>query len=187
MCRPKAVVNHEDSRDLACGGMATRRHAAAFTQKWEAAMTNQVPTRPRRDRYTDRYRRVLSQAAVEAAELDYDTVEPEHILLGLLAIGVSPGVRELSELRPQEVRGTVESLMGRGNQPESPDTLKASAETKVIAQLAAREADRLGDENVEPKHLLIGLLRASGRAARVLEGLGLSRDAILQQILGTET
>lgn len=133
----------------------------------------------------DRSKRALAQAVTEAMRLDYGAVEPEHVLLGLIACGsVPPEVGELSALGLDQARQSVESVLGRGNQRERLDGLGPSAETRRITELAADEADRLGAARVEPKHVLLGLTREPGRAGAVLQALDLSLETIRSQILG---
>jgi ATP-dependent Clp protease ATP-binding subunit ClpA len=136
-------------------------------------------------RFTDRSKRVVAQAVTEAMRLDYGSVEPEHVLLGLIACrSVPPEVGELSAIGLDQARQSVESVLGRGNQRERLDGLSPSVATRRITELAAAEADRLGAARVEPKHVLLGITREPGRAGAVLQALDLSPEAIRSQILG---
>lgn len=58
-------------------------------------------------------------------------------------------------------------------------------DAKKVLELALREAVRLGHDHIGTEHLLLGLLRADGRAAAALTGHGLRLDAI--RVLVEET
>jgi ATP-dependent Clp protease ATP-binding subunit ClpA len=59
-----------------------------------------------------------------------------------------------------------------------------SPSTRGVIDRAASEADRTGDETVEPKHVLLAaLLQEAGTVSRVLESLGTSSDAIRRNLL----
>lgn len=131
-------------------------------------------------RLSDRSKRVLALAATEASRLHYASVEPEHVVLGLIADGRVP---VLSALKLDEARRSVEAVLGRGDTREPLDALAPSAETRTIMQLAAAEADRLYVEQIEPKHVLLAITRDTGRAHAALGALGLEPEAIRRQVV----
>jgi ATP-dependent Clp protease ATP-binding subunit ClpC len=131
-------------------------------------------------RLSDRSKRVLALAATEASRLHYGFVQPEHVVLGLIADGRVP---VLSALKLDEARRSVEAALGRGDTREQLDALAPSAETRTIIQLATAEADRLNVDQIEPKHVLLAITRETGRAHAALGALGLEADAIRRQIV----
>src|SRR6202011_6018272 len=58
-----------------------------------------------------------------------------------------------------------------------------SEECKKVLFLAAETSERLGHDQVEPEHLLIGILRSeTSRAAQILVARGLKPGPILERI-----
>jgi ATP-dependent Clp protease ATP-binding subunit ClpA len=140
------------------------------------------------ERFTDKARRSLVLAQVEAQNLNHHFIGTEHILLGLLAEGSGVAGVTLSELgltleRVREVVGeTIGQPSGesRGRPPFTP-------RAKKVLELALREALGLGHNYIGTEHILLGLLReGSGVAAQVLIGdnipLARAREAVLIRI-----
>jgi ATP-dependent Clp protease ATP-binding subunit ClpA len=145
-------------------------------------MTDQRP-RPI-ERFTDHAKRVLAIGGSEAIRLSHTTVEPEHVLLGLVADGtLRAHVPQLAALDLDQARVVVESLTGRGSAQEQPEGIAPSAETRKIIELAVDEADALGAERVDPKHVLLGVTRYAGQTRAVLEAFGVSAEMVRSQIL----
>lgn len=137
-------------------------------------------------RFTDRSKRVLALGGSEAIRLNHPAIEPEHVLLGLVADGtLRAQVPQLSTLELDQARVVVESVIGRGTATEKPDGLGPSPETRKVMELAVEEADALGAEQVQPIHVLLSITRYTGRTQAVFEALGVSPDAIRSQILET--
>jgi ATP-dependent Clp protease ATP-binding subunit ClpA len=135
-------------------------------------------------RYTDRSKRVLALAAAEAARLYYSAVEPAHVFLGLVADeSVSAQAPALSGLKLATARQTVESVVGRGSAREQLGALAPSAATRNILEAAAKAAEDAGGL-IEPKHVLLAITLEAGSTNAVFQALGLSADAIRDQLLG---
>lgn len=142
---------------------------------------SKAPRRPF-SRLDDRAKRVLALAGSEAARLHRDVVQPEHVLLGLLACdGIAATALEHSGMRLDGARRTVETLAGQGDKDDVTDVFP-SPDTRTIMELAADEADRAGHEEVRPEHLLLALLRQPGSATPILESFGVSGDLVRQSI-----
>ena len=71
------------------------------------------------DRFTKRARRVLTTAGDEARRLNHRFIGTEHILLGIVSEegGVAMRVLQELEISPEQVRGSIERTVGRGNRP----------------------------------------------------------------------
>src|SRR6476661_4123005 len=108
------------------------------------------------ERYTEDARRTLFFARHEASELGGPTIEPEHLLLGL--------VREarLADVFPQKLeharRSIEEQIAQRERVPESVE-IPFSPATKRILTFAADEANALNHSYIGSEHLLLGVLR----------------------------
>jgi ATP-dependent Clp protease ATP-binding subunit ClpA len=138
------------------------------------------------ERYTEKARRVIFFARVEAGELGSPYIETEHILLGLLredkaltARFFPPGA-VIDTIRMQvEGRTTVREKI-----PTSQD-LPLSNECKHVLAYAAEEADSLKHKHIGTEHLLLGLLREEkGFAAVMLNDRHVNLEIIRQQLAG---
>lgn len=137
------------------------------------------------DRWTDAARHVVVVAQEEARELGHHWIGTEHVLLGLLAEDTSAAValRQFG-IERNAVRSRVESIVGRGSQSVSPGSIAMTGRTKKVFELAVREAANLGDEQVEPAHVLLGLVReGEGVAAQVLVELGADLPKLRRSVL----
>jgi uncharacterized protein (TIGR03435 family) len=145
------------------------------------------------DRFTSRALQALFFARSQVSQLGSSTVEPEHILLGVLDEGKGLGSRilartggTLDDLR----RDIVRRLPKRETISES-DDIPFSPPCERVLQNAGEEADRLLHKAIGTEHLLLGLLREErGVAAEVLAARGLRieavRDAIVQLLSSGE-
>jgi uncharacterized protein (TIGR03435 family) len=138
------------------------------------------------DRFTLRANQVHFYARSEVSQLGGSSIEPEHILLGLLDEGKGLGSRillrtgvSLDDLR----REIVDRLTGGEKLPESAE-IPFSASCERALQYAADEADRLTHRHIGTDHLLLGLLREDGSvAAEVLRARGLRLEGAREQIV----
>jgi ATP-dependent Clp protease ATP-binding subunit ClpC len=136
------------------------------------------------DRFERSAKRTLALAQDEAVRLDHGFVGPEHLLLGLIRDTGSPASRALRALGAelQVVRAAVETLEGRGDPAKEPSSLDLNDDARRVLELAPMEAEQHGSRTVEPEHLLLGLVRAPGRAASILDGLGISLGAVVKTL-----
>ena len=137
-------------------------------------------------RFTDGVRAALARTRDEAAQMNYEYIGTEHILLGLISDPTSLAVAMLDSqaITPDEVRAAVHEQAKPGRtQPTGPD-LPYSARAKRVLEEAMGEARNLGDEHVHTGHLLLGLVRDKrDLGASVLNSLGFSRDAARNDML----
>ena len=107
-------------------------------------------------RYTQRARQALFFSRWEAAQLGSPTIEPEHLVLGLVNArqGLAPTFGPVAELRADVTRRvTVADAL--------PNTvvIPFSDVTKLVLNRAVEEADGRGHGNIGTMHLLLGVLR----------------------------
>lgn len=137
------------------------------------------------ERFTDRARRVVVLAQVEARGFKHDHIGTEHLLLGLLAEGEGIGCQALRALgvSPDGVRTRVQEIIGSGlTQPSGhiPFTPRA----KKVMELALREALQLGHNYIGTEHLLLGLIaEGEGVAAQLLVISGAELTRVRQQVI----
>src|SRR5688572_30620571 len=131
------------------------------------------------ERYTDPAKRVLFFARYEASEFGSLSIEPEHLLLGLLREPAGL-VRQLLSTPPASVGAVIAETKRRMHAREKFPTsveIPFSGSTKLALTYAAEEADRLLHGQIKPVHLLVGLLREEGTvAASVLQAHGVVLD-----------
>jgi len=136
------------------------------------------------ERYTEKARRVIFFARYEANQFGSETIEPEHILLGLFREdkGFLPQLLP-RRISTNEVRKDIE---GRVLVPERVSTsviLALSDATKSALEFAAEESERLHHRYIGTEHLLLGLLRADRTvAAEILYEYGLRLDTARIQL-----
>jgi len=138
------------------------------------------------DRFTLRADQVLFYARSEVSQLGGSTIEPEHILLGLLDEGKGLGSRILlrAGVSLDDIRSEiVDRLRGGEKLPESAG-IPFSASCERALQYAAEEADRLRHSYIGTEHLLLGLLREDRSvAAEVLRARGLRIEGVREAIV----
>ncbi|HEV2892630.1 MAG TPA: Clp protease N-terminal domain-containing protein, partial [Actinomycetota bacterium] len=132
--------------------------------------------------FTHRAAEALATAQREARSSDHQRIEPEHLLVALLAdpdgvvypvvrrAGADPG---MLKARAAEALDRIPKVYG----PEQ-ETV-ASPQLGRLLERARKEAGALGDQYVSTEHLLLALTEGSTTAARLLTDAGVTREAIL--------
>jgi ATP-dependent Clp protease ATP-binding subunit ClpA len=137
------------------------------------------------ERFSDRARRVVVLAQEEARMLEHDYIGTEHILLGLIHEGEGIAARSLRalDIDLETVRGEIEALIGRGQQPV-PGHIPFTPRAKKSLELALREMVHLGHDYIGTEHLLLGLIReGDGVAAQVLRQRGVELTRVRQEVI----
>src|SRR5205814_4536276 len=138
------------------------------------------------DRFNDRAKRVLALAQDEAIRFNHNYIGTEHLLLGLVREGEGVAARVLDSLGVElsKVRTAVEFIIGRGDQTTSPSEITLSPRTKKVIELAIDESRRMGQPQLGPEHILLGLVReGEGIASGVIESLGVTLSAVRTRLL----
>jgi Clp amino terminal domain, pathogenicity island component/ClpX C4-type zinc finger len=137
------------------------------------------------ERFTDHARHALVLAQEEARLLNHGFVGTEHLLLGVLHGGDRVAAQALASVGVSldAVREQLSEIVGvpqehpRGEVPFTP-------RAKKVLELSLREARQLGHDQIEPEHLLLGIVReGEGVAARVLMNLGVTLGRVRQQVI----
>jgi ATP-dependent Clp protease ATP-binding subunit ClpC len=143
-----------------------------------------VPSRPINEALLSAdSRAVLEHGRAEAARLHHDYLGTEHILLGLMRVPGTQAARVLStDIDLESVRAQIEQLIGVGRDVPSGE-LPVSQRAQQLLHFAGREADQYGSAQIEPEHLLIGILReGEGTAMQVIMTLGVEPGRVLAEI-----
>ncbi len=138
------------------------------------------------ERLCDQSRRALTAAEQEARTLGHGVVGTGELLLGLLSDPDGSSSRVLQRL------GVNLDTARQGLAALSPDDTNRSGGPRLTTQAkrTVQRADRisrlLGDRTIQPEHLLLGLLAATGStAAQVVQRAGTSVDDIRDRLLAT--
>ena len=145
------------------------------------------------DHMTEDARRVLNRAREEAQHFHHTYIEAAHLLLGLISEeqGMAAQVLQSQGVKLAEVRTFVVGSFGpRGHDDQQvPSELPLTPRAERALALAADEAQRMKGPLIGTEHLLLGLIRAGGLAADLLESLEISleqlRTATTQLVSGT--
>ena len=138
------------------------------------------------DRFSDRGKRVLALAQDEAIRQNHNYIGTEHLLAALLRDGDTVAARALTSLGIElaKVRTALERIIGRGDRPTSASEITLSPRTKKVIELSIDEARRMGQPNLGPEHILLGLIReGEGIASGIIESLGVDLSALRAKLL----
>lgn len=133
-------------------------------------------------------RRAVALAQEECSQLCHARVSSQHLLVGVASVGADPVTAVLSDLgvSATSIRDEVRRQVGRRPRPLAA-TPPFSYWARLAVARADAEADRLGSQAVEPRHLLLALVAEPGATShQVLVALGVEpaelRRLIVQQI-----
>jgi len=113
------------------------------------------------ERYTERARRTLFFARYESSQFGSLSIQPEHLLLGLIRESKGPIARIFSAagLSLKVVRAHIEREIGLREKTPTSVEIPFADNTKLMLRYAAEEADALSHSSIGVPHLLLGLLR----------------------------
>src|SRR5581483_941262 len=137
------------------------------------------------ERYTESARRVLFFARYEAAQLASPAIGTEHLLLGLVRLGKGVSARCMAAFHVSfdDIRHDVAQVTATRGSTTPPNDIPFTADMKRVLEYAAEEADRLVHDDIEPQHLLLGLLREERCvAASILTARGLTLEGARQHV-----
>src|SRR6185436_10625240 len=109
------------------------------------------------ERYTESARRALFFARYESSQLGSLSIEPEHLLLGLIRDGRV--ARILQTIPLEQLREEVKSRVAFHEEISTSVEIPFGNGAKSVLELAALEADELRHAHIGCEHLLLGLLR----------------------------
>ena len=139
------------------------------------------------DKLTTKSQEALQQAQSLAEKRNHQAIDVEHLLFALL--GQKEGV-VLSLL--QKLGAPVSSLTERLQKAldRLPQVTGSTGQAFITPRLkktiegAEAEAESLKDQYVSAEHLLLAMLQDSGETGKILKELGVSRDKILNALVG---
>jgi len=134
------------------------------------------------ERFTQRARRVLSLAHQEAERTRKNSINTEHLLVGLMLEegGVAGRVLRELGLTVERVREVVERVT-TPSEDFDPNRVELGLETQQALEFAVEEARRLGHHYIGTEHILLGLVRVDSTAMEALRRLGVNAEQIRRQ------
>jgi hypothetical protein len=141
-------------------------------------------------RFTKRAATIVKNSQEIARGAQNDTVEPEHLLLALLAdpeaLATQAAVAVGASLESARA-AAVAAFPAPADEPPS-GHIPFSARSKKLLQLTARKALGLGHNYVGTEHMLLGLLDdPSSPEAQLLANQGVTNNDVLEYIKDTLT
>jgi heme-degrading monooxygenase HmoA len=129
------------------------------------------------ERFDEHARRALFFARYEVAQLGGLTIEPEHLVLGLLRESTSTIQRFAHDGAAETIRERLARPVGQ--KVSTSVEIPFSRDCKAALEQTSIEADAAGNGAIRCEHLLLGVLvKTQGEAARALEAAGVRIDAI---------
>lgn len=138
------------------------------------------------ERFSERARRVMALANLEAVRLRHDFVSPAHIFLGMVAKaeGVGNTVLRNLDIDLHVLRDEVARLLEPGDKTLHQTKMRQGDDTRKVISLAIDEARKLGHKYVGTEHLLLGiLLEGNNVAAGALSARGVNVERLRDEIL----
>src|SRR5207248_11295608 len=133
----------------------------------------------RMDRLTEKSQEALAAALELAAERGQQGVEPDHLLLALLAQegGLARPLLRAAGADPVAIEAEVGSAVERFPRVSGGAEPYLSQDLRRILEGASTEAEKLKDEYVSTEHLLLAMAPLAP-----LAGAGITRDALLDAL-----
>ena len=138
------------------------------------------------DKFTMKSQELIQSAQTLAAQLHNQQIEPEHMLVAMLAEkeGVARSILRKMGVSPESVSQEVTMALDR--QPKITGGADAflSSRAKMVLENAFAEAAKMKDEYVSIEHILLSVGDEKGGEARtILQRYGVTRDSILKVLM----
>ena len=138
-----------------------------------------APQPPLFPRFTEAARRALFFSRYEAASAGCLRIAPEHVLLGVIraAGGSTRLLLDGAGIALNDARAAVRNPDEAGKPIEDRVEIPFQPETKALFIAAAAEADRLGQANIAPIHIVLTLAGGRDVAASFLHARGITPES----------
>ncbi|WP_063727955.1 ATP-dependent Clp protease ATP-binding subunit [Streptomyces sp. RTd22] len=161
---------------------------AGIRDRVESALT--LGTEPPRGhlRLTPETKRALEDAQRESVQLGTDYIGPEHLLLGLMGQQgtIASGVLGSYGLHLQAVRDGIREPAARDATTSANDFFgRFTDRARQALAEGEKSARKLNHNHLGTEHILLGLFAVEGVALTALHNLGISHDAVRDQLLRT--
>jgi enamine deaminase RidA (YjgF/YER057c/UK114 family) len=138
------------------------------------------------ERYTEAARRILFYSRYEAAQLGSMSIEPEHLLLGLMrgSTAITSALFVRAQISTDAIRDDIIRRQAMGQKVSSSVEIPFSTATKRVLQYTAEEADRMDSSAIDAEHLLLAILREEQSvAASILAAHGMNLGSARQTVI----
>jgi ATP-dependent Clp protease ATP-binding subunit ClpC len=138
------------------------------------------------ERYTERARRVIFFARYEASQLGSNSIETEHLLLGLIreGKGLTSRIFSKSHLSMDTIRKEIEGRALYRDKVSTSVDIPLSVESKRVLGYAAEEAERMLHNYIGTEHVLLGLMREEKSiASGILAEKGMRLSAVREDVV----
>ena len=138
------------------------------------------------ERYTERARRVIFFARYEASQLGSNSIETEHLLLGLIreGKGLTSRIFSKSHLSMESIRKEIEGRALYRDKVSTSVDIPLSSESKRVLGYASEEAERMLHNYIGTEHILLGLMREEKSvAAGILGEKGMRLTSVREDIV----
>ncbi|MBL8067261.1 MAG: ATP-dependent chaperone ClpB [Armatimonadetes bacterium] len=138
------------------------------------------------DKLTIKAQEAFQAAQQAATEFQQQSIEPEHMLVGLLTDreGIATSLIEKAGASPESVLSEARAALGQAAKVSGSANYGASvgSRTQTAFNAAFDAAGKLGDEYVSTDHLLLALADDKGNAGRILNGSGATKDRLAKAL-----
>jgi prophage maintenance system killer protein len=128
-------------------------------------------------RFSDHAAAAIFMARQEARRLGHDSVDPEHLLLGLIRVGAG--------INREALRRQLEGSIGRGPGRTYGPVRFSRPRGQMVLISALPEALAQGTTDICTAHLLLAQYHDDGPASRTLARLGATEDRVRDTIAAT--
>jgi ATP-dependent Clp protease ATP-binding subunit ClpC len=136
------------------------------------------------ERYTETARRVIFFARYEASQWGDHSIQPPHLLLGLVREDKHLFSRLLNSAACSVDPVSELGLRFTGQKVSTSVDLPLSADSINVLALASEETEHMGQSFTSPGHLLLGLMRDPGVVSDLLLKKGLTVAAVREVVRG---
>ena len=140
------------------------------------------------DKFTIRSQELIQSSQTLASQYSHQQFEPEHLLAAMLKEpeGIAGAMLRKLGVSPDEIAQRVVAALEKLSRVSGGGLtdIYASPRTKAVLEAAFAQATRMKDEYVSIEHIFLAIAdEKHGEAAAILNGAGVTRDAILKVLM----
>jgi ATP-dependent Clp protease ATP-binding subunit ClpB len=136
------------------------------------------------EKFTAKMQEAFNAAIELASKSNHSEISSEHLLLALLkqADGLARPLFERLGIPPAQLEKQLESELSRRATVHGASSPHLGADLRKTIDAAEGEMAKLQDEFLSAEHFLLALLDSGTPAARLLKGMGASREKLMQSL-----
>ncbi len=139
--------------------------------------------------FTNRSQQILQTAARLADENGQPHVEPPHLFRAFLedTEGIVPSILQKMNVSPAQIQGEIQLLIDQlpkvGPNHGTLGQIMLSQSTVYLLQVAAQEAQKMGDQFVSVEHLFLAFLTGKNPISDTLARFNVTYEAVLKALV----